>query len=223
MRDLIAFDLDGVIYSSETFLGEAYREAIAKVNAARPGSFPRVPSTHEILAHVGWPVPVILERLFPGVDKEAVELLYAEALPVIGDYVARKRGMVFPGVADTLARLHSAQHQLAIASNGRSHYVATVLETYDLARYFVEVICVDRDRRPQKADLLRSYAALYDVSFARMVMIGDRSSDVEAAQTVGCRFIGCDYGHGHRDEIEGAGPIVDAFTKIPDLIESMTN
>ena len=30
---LICFDLDGVLYSSEPFLGEAYREAIALVNA----------------------------------------------------------------------------------------------------------------------------------------------------------------------------------------------
>src|SRR5262245_16677955 len=84
---LIAFDLDGVLYSSEPFLGEAYRDAIANVNARRPGSFPRVPTTREILDHVGWPVPVILERLFPAVDPAAVELLYAETLPVIGAYV----------------------------------------------------------------------------------------------------------------------------------------
>src|SRR5438128_45824 len=108
MRGVIAFDLDGVLYSSEPFLGAAYRDAIANVNAQRPGSFPRVPATREILDQVGWPVPVILARLFPGVDPVAVELLYRETLGVIAAYVRRGAGVLFPGVAVTLSRLRPA-------------------------------------------------------------------------------------------------------------------
>jgi len=88
VQAVIAFDLDGVLYSSEPFLGEAYREAIVNVNAQRPNSFPRVPSTREILDHVGWPVTVILDRLFPDIDARAVDLLYAETLEVICARVA---------------------------------------------------------------------------------------------------------------------------------------
>ena len=63
---LLAFDLDGVLYSSEPFLGDAYREAIEDVNAQRPGAFPRVPATRDILDHIGWPVPEILAAPVPG-------------------------------------------------------------------------------------------------------------------------------------------------------------
>jgi phosphoglycolate phosphatase-like HAD superfamily hydrolase len=42
-------------------------------------------------------------------------------------------------------------------------------------------------------------------------MIGDRASDVAAARALGTPFIGCDYGHGYRPEIEGAGPIISRF------------
>jgi phosphoglycolate phosphatase-like HAD superfamily hydrolase len=52
-------------------------------------------------------------------------------------------------------------------------------------------------------------------------MIGDRASDVEAATAVGCRFIGCDYGHGYRAEIEGVGPLVSAFDQLPGAIGAM--
>jgi phosphoglycolate phosphatase len=222
MGALIAFDLDGVLYSSEAFLGEAYREAIANVNARRPGSFPRVPQTREILDHVGWPVPVILARLFPAIEPVAVELLLVETLTVIGRRVARGEGMLFPSVSDTLAHLQRAGFTLAVASNGRRHYVETVLATYGLARHFIKLVSVDGgDRVKSKADILRAYLGREQCSPTELVMVGDRASDVEAAQAVGCHFVGCDYGHGYRAEIAGAGPVVASFDALPSVIESL--
>jgi len=218
---LIAFDLDGVLYSSEPFLGEAYREAIANVNAQRPNSFPRVPSTREILDHVGWPVTVILERLFPEIDPAAVGLLYAETLEVICAHVARGEGILFPGVAETLAGLRRSGLLLAVASNGRQRYIETVLSSYGIARYFLELITVESGAIESKAGVLRACLERQGLAPAQLVMVGDRSSDVEAAAAVGSHFIGCDYGHGYRNEIEGAGPIVSAFDQLPAAIATV--
>lgn len=216
MGTLIAFDLDGVLYSSEPFLGEAYRDAIANVNARRPGSFARVPSTPEILEHVGWPVPVILSRLFPAVDDEAVALLHVETLDVICARVAQRHGRLYEDVPETLAALRDAGHRLAVASNGRRRYVETVLATYDLAHLFADRLSTDDPDR--KLALLRAYLAQHQVGPADTVMIGDRTSDVDAALGVGCAFIGCDYGHGHRQEIAAAGPVVSRFRELPAVI-----
>lgn len=218
MPAFIAFDLDGVLFSAEPFLGDAYREAIALVNERRPGSFPRVPSTREILDHVGWPVPVILRRLFPAIEKEAVDLLYDRTLPVICTRVSRGEGELFPGVADTLARLQNAGYRLGVASNGRRPYVEAVLNAYAIAPRFVDLVAVDSGSQTSKSDILRSYVARHDVRPGQLVMVGDRASDVEAARELGCAFIGCDYGHGHRDEIAGAGPIIAAFGELPETL-----
>jgi phosphoglycolate phosphatase len=221
VQALIAFDLDGVLYSSEPFLGEAYREAIANVNARRPNSFPRVPTTREILDHVGWPVPVILVRLFPDIDATAVDLLYAETLEVICAHVARGEGILFPGVVETLASLRRSGLLLAVASNGRQRYIKTVLSTYGIAPYFLDLITIESGAIENKAGVLRAYMARHHLGAEQVVMVGDRSSDVEAAVAVGCHFIGCDYGHGYRDEIEGAGAIVSAFGQLPDTITAV--
>jgi phosphoglycolate phosphatase len=221
VQAVIAFDLDGVLYSSEPFLGEAYCEAIVNVNAQRPNSFPRVPSTREILDHVGWPVTVILDRLFPDIDARAVDLLYAETLEVICARVARGEGILFPGVAATLTRLRRSGMLLAVASNGRQRYIETVLSTYGIARHFLELITVESGAIEDKAGVLRAYLARHRLGSKQLVMVGDRSSDVEAAAAVGCHFIGCDYGHGYRNEIDRAGPIVSAFDQLPAVIAAL--
>ncbi len=222
MRALVAFDLDGVIYSSEPFLGEAYREAIARVNARAPGALPRVPGTREILDHVGWPVPVILDRLFPGTDPAAIDLLYAETLEVICACVARREGVLFPGVPETLAHLRQCGFVLAIASNGRRQYIESVLRAHGLAVYFTDLVSVDRSGAiREKADVLRAYLERFGLAATDLIMVGDRASDLEAAASVGCRFIGCDYGHGHRGEIEHGGPVISAFDQLPLVITSL--
>jgi phosphoglycolate phosphatase len=213
---LLAFDLDGVIYSSEPFIAESYRESIKLVNEKRPGSFARVPSTREILDHVGWPVAVILERLFPNVERVAVDLLFATTLEVICDFVRRGQGEIYPGIAPTLRELAARGYTLAVASNGRRPYIEAVLSTYELMAFFAPI--VSADEVGDKAAVLRAYLDRHQVNASDAIMIGDRSSDVEAARAVGTRFIGCDYGHGYRNEIEGAGPIVDRFDALPDVV-----
>ncbi|HVN83446.1 MAG TPA: HAD family hydrolase [Candidatus Binatia bacterium] len=216
MATLIAFDVDGVLYSSEPFIADAYRESIERVNARRPGSFARVPSTRDILDHIGWPVATILKRLFPRVDREAVELLHAATLDVICRRVAEREGRLYPGVHEALEMLGEAGHLLAVASNGRRRYVETILDTYGMAHLFVEPITADE--RGTKPMVLREYLETYDITPIAAVMVGDRASDVEAAQAVSCHFIGCDYGHGYRHEIEGAGPVVNHLREVPSAV-----
>ena len=217
--DLIAFDLDGVLYSSEPFIADAYRAAIAEVNRRRPASFARVPATREILDHVGWPVSAILQRLFPSVEPAAVQLLYDVLLDVICGFVEQRAGALYAEVPSTLAQLAATGYRLAVASNGRARYVNSVLSTYGIASLFLPVVTADQVG--DKAAVLRTYLERYRITPRRAVMVGDRSSDVDAARAVDCHFVGCDYGHGYRHEIEAAGPIVSRFSELRAAIESI--
>ncbi len=224
MRGVVAFDLDGVLYSSEPFLGAVYRETIASVNERHPGTFARVPSTREILNHVGWPLTVILRRLFPVVDSQAIDWLYHESLPVICRYVAAGKGILFPGARETLLELSAQDRKLVIASNGRRRYIETVLITYALDALFDPLITVEDLPGAAKGEVLQNYLARYAISADALVMVGDRASDVDAARAVGCRFVGCDYGHGYRHEIEAFGPTIATIADLPrcvaDILDS---
>jgi len=210
---LLAFDLDGVLYSSEPFLGAAYQEAIANVNARLPGAFARVPTTPEILAYVGWTIPTIFANLFPDAAPPALAALHAETLEVICRRVAAREGILYPDVPQTLQALREAGHTLCVASNGRTRYVETVLATYAIADAFTARVTADMVG--DKVSILRFYRYRFALPVEQVVMIGDRASDVEAAHGVGCPFVGCDYGHGHRHEIESAGPLVQRFADLP--------
>jgi phosphoglycolate phosphatase len=212
---LIAFDLDGVLYSTEPFLADAYRESIELVN------FARVPSSEEIFRHIGWPVPEILARLFPAAAPEAVELIYELSLQVICRRVSGGEGALYGGVPQTLEELRRAGHELVVASNGRRPYVEAVLQTYDLTGRFGSLLAVEPGQIDDKAGLLRAYIDRYRVSPSRLVMVGDRASDVEASLALSCRFVGCDYGHGHRSEIEGRGPIISSLAQLPRVVAQL--
>jgi phosphoglycolate phosphatase len=217
MPQLIAFDLDGVLYTSEPFIADAYCEAIEEVNRLRPDAFVRVPTVREILDHVGWPVSTILARLFPEIAPEAVELLQSATLETICRRVAAREGEIYPAVPDVLRGLRAGGYLLAVASNGRQRYVQTVLATYELTNLFVVPMVADdpENQAEQKVALLRGYLTRHQVRPRDAVMVGDRASDVAAARAVGCHFIGCNYGHGYGGEIEGAGLIIRRFDEIP--------
>lgn len=219
MTSLIAFDMDGVLFSSEPFVAQAYREAMETVNARKPGTLPRVPSAREILDHIGWPVRVIQERLFPGLDEASGDLLYEETSNAMAAHAVSGDGYLYPDVPDTLRTLRQSGHALCVASNGRRSYVEGVLRTYGLRDLFLPSITADEVG--SKEAVLRGYLRRHDLTRDRLVMIGDRASDAEAALAVGCHFIGCDYGHGYRREIEAAGPVVGRFSDLPATIERL--
>jgi phosphoglycolate phosphatase-like HAD superfamily hydrolase len=48
-------------------------------------------------------------------------------------------------------------------------------------------------------------------------MVGDRSSDLEAARTCGTEFVGCSFGHGKEEEFDGEQTITH-LNQLPDLL-----
>ena len=95
-----------------------------------------------------------------------------------------------------------------------------MLATYGLGDLFVPRVTADMVG--DKTAVLRAYLdRARRQRPSQTVMIGDRASDVDAARAVGCRFIGCDYGHGYRHEIEAAGPLVSRFADLTDVVAKL--
>src|SRR5438552_4096762 len=93
----LAFDMDGVIYTSEPYIAEAYYEAFR-----RGGLKLRKPSLEEILGQIGKPVEEIFQALFPGITPEQQETFKKQSMLVINEMMAQGKGQVYPGISEVI-------------------------------------------------------------------------------------------------------------------------
>ena len=211
----LAFDMDGVIYSAENFIGEAYLHAI---NSSRLGL--PVPSSEQIMRQIGKPIRIIFSNLFPGItDEEMIELRKFTRKFVV-QMVYEKKGLVYSGIPELIKTL-STDYTLAACSNGGGRYVEAILKTYELDKHFIPILTLESENVTHKGELLKSYISKNGNDSSAWVMIGDRKPDMDAAKFNNCRFIGCNWGHADETEIQDAEIIVHKPKQILDVIENI--
>ena len=138
----------------------------------------------------------------------------------IGELVAKYReryaevgfaeNVMYPGIPEALYALDAAGIPLGLCTSKRADFAESILELFDLRHYFRFVSGGDVGIR--KSDQL---AALVKrgVITTSATMIGDRSIDILAARENGLKSVAVLWGHGSRDELQGALP--DAFVGSP--------
>ncbi len=191
----LAFDLDGVIYTSEGFIAQAYEEAIRRGKLGL-----KKPTTRQVMAQIGKPIDIIFKELFPKITAGQMKVLHRLTLEAIREMIVADRGEIFKGIPEMLARL-SKRFELAVCSNGRRLYVETVLSQYGLKKHFTKIQTLEDVQARTKGELLAYYIRAHKTGARQWLMVGDRRSDWEAAEFVGCGFIGCLWGHADREEL----------------------
>jgi phosphoglycolate phosphatase-like HAD superfamily hydrolase len=148
--------------------------------------------------------------LFPNITAEEIAILHKETLVSVVNMINDGRGHMYEDIPHAVKEL-SKRYKLFVCSNGRRKYVEAVLHYYKLGEYFQTVLTLEDLLINNKGELLKAYIKDQNNTADNWVMIGDRRSDLNAAQYVGCQFIGCLWGHGNMDEIDEA----DVFLKEP--------
>ncbi len=221
VRDVfIAFDIDGTIYDSAGIVVDAFRGGMLRYfdsAGEKPAAFPERDS---ILKLVGLPTHEIFIRLFPELSADELLELNDECSRSFVSIIRAGGGRLFPGVADSLVELHKAGYQFLTASNGREDYIKAILETHGLIGMFSEGMLFVSGEYPDKKDIVAEYMR-GPVSGKKLIMVGDRASDRNAASANGVPFIGCSFGHAGVIEIQGEPYIADTFSDVPKLIDAI--
>lgn len=191
---LIAFDVDGTLFSSETIILEVYEKAIREFTQETNHKI-ETPSRERILLEVGKPVKVIFQNLLPELQDEERDTVSQRVLQLLCDEVRVGGGNYYAGVGSTINYLRDQGYTLVCASNGRRPYVETVLETAGVLDHFEPILVVGKGDIHNKSQLVSEYLRKYQISGRSLAMIGDRRSDWEAARENGCLFGYCLYGH----------------------------
>lgn len=183
---LIAFDLDGTLFRTDTVIVPAISRACADLCVPAPPE-------SRICEAIGLPSSEFYERLFP----ELVLPRQRELRTVSGTYereMLHEAGELYPGVGETLRELVSCGFHLAMFTNGSPEYANAVLERHSLANLFSWVEARVGSR--PKAAALRAILGGSPCSTA--LVVGDRSDDVLAGRDNGCDTVGVCYGYGPR-------------------------
>lgn len=131
--------------------------------------------------------------------------------------VAEEGSFLFPAVADTLGALHAKGLPLALVTNKPTPFVAPILASLDIAKYFTVVIGGDdvKNKKPHPEPLLL-VAEKLGLAPADLLFVGDSRNDIQAAKAAGCSSIGLTYGYNYGEPISLSEPdyIFDQFNEL---------
>jgi phosphoglycolate phosphatase len=186
--DLLIFDLDGTLIDSKLDLAHA-------VNATR-AHMSMAPLEHErVYSYVGNGAPVLIRR---ALGEQATEIEVQEALEFFLEYYREHYldyTVLYPGVRESLDRLHSAGKRMAVLTNKPVRISNAILQGLDVAEHFFQVYGGNsfdfKKPNPIGVETLIREAG---VSGPRTLMIGDSSVDIRTARNAGIASAGVTYG-----------------------------
>lgn len=201
MFSCILFDLDGTISDPKQGICGCVQYALRRFGIEEP-------ELDRLEPFIGPPLAESFMKYYNFTAEQAQEAVekYRERFSVTGKY----ENVLYPGMGALLHDLKASGATLAIASSKPTVYVEDILVHFGIREYFDIVVGSELDgRRVHKeevvAEVLSQLAARGESDPDKMVMIGDRSFDVEGAKAIGAHCIAVSYGYAQPGELENAG------------------
>lgn len=190
---LVIFDLDGTLTDSAEGIVASFLHALSHIGAP-------VPEGDLVARIVGPPMDETFHALGLGEDADAAFAAFR------AEYGARGWAIntLFEGIETLLADLRAAGVRLAVATSKLQPTAQRILAHFDLDQYF-EVIagaCPNGSRRSKREVLAHALAQLQPLP-ERVLMVGDRSHDVDGAAAHGIDTVVVGWGYGQADFADG--------------------
>ena len=211
--DLLIFDLDGTLIDSKLDLANS-------VNAARAHLGLGALDLPAISECVGYGAPVLIRK---ALGDQASEAQVARALTFFLEYYrhhALDSTRFYPGVRESLERLHAAGKHLAILTNKPEAISRRIVDGLRVGGLFFRVYGGDSfaAKKPDPGgieQLMREARA----GHAATIMVGDTAVDVETARNAGVRACGVRFGFA-LDTFALAPPdlVVDRMEELADWV-----
>ena len=209
--DILMFDLDGTLTDSGPGIVKSFEYTI---NIIKGEGF----YTGDYRVFVGPPLEDSFSVILGFSEEET-----AKAVSTYRDYYFNKGGIydnsVYPDIESTLAKLKELGKTLVVATSKNMKATDIVLEHFDLKKYFYFVASSNFADRHTKSDVINYALSQFEcVDKEKVLMIGDRNQDINAANQIGIDSVGVLWGYGDRGELETAGATY-IIEKPADLIE----
>ncbi|KOY80358.1 HAD hydrolase-like protein [Lysinibacillus macroides] len=203
------FDMDGTLFQTNLILEPALAATfdILRVKGLWQGDTP-IEKYRKIM---GVPLPVVWETLCPmhslEIREESNMLFHVKLIEQIRNH----NGALYPYAEQTLAALVQ-DYPLYIASNGQVEYLQAIVETYHLERFIKGVYSIQSIASGHKSDLVKQVIEENNIQYGAVV--GDRASDIQAAQDNQLLSIGVRFDFAQDKELEKAEIVIDDLTEL---------
>lgn len=209
----IFFDLDGTLTDPALGITNAVMYALRHYGID-------VRDRRELYPFIGPPLTDSFERYFGFTHEQAVEAV--EVYRVYFRDIGLFENTVYPGIPELLSALTAAGAKLVLATSKPTVFAERILEHFGLRQFF-HLVCGSElnGERVEKADVIRyALEKLAVTDQSRVVMVGDRSFDIEGAAACGLSAIGVSYGYGSAEELSDAIAVVDTVAALHTLLLS---
>lgn len=201
MSQVILFDLDGTLTESGEGIINCVQYALEKLGKKEE-------HPENLQCFIGPPLKEQFMK-YAGLSEEEGEkavVYYRERYTTTGIFENR----LYPKIPELLELLKINNKILAVASSKPEVYVKQILEHFQIADYFTAIVGSELDgRRTEKTEVIEEALRRMHLEEERdkVLMVGDRSHDVQGAISCGLQCIGVAYGYGSREELEKAGAV----------------
>ncbi|MFN3242698.1 MAG: HAD family hydrolase [Planctomycetota bacterium] len=184
--DLVIFDVDGTLHDTFAWWAPVIRVGVQRF-AEQEGIEIELPDRQAAEAVVGMKDAGVWAPFLPEGYQDRWFDLRSVVLPMEVEEVSRGVDYLFAGVRPLLIHLREIGVKVALASNCRSEYLAAMQDGQGLRQLTDWQFCLDSENVESKTDMLRE--AQQAASAQRVVMVGDREPDHEAAVAHGWPFV----------------------------------
>ena len=214
----IIFDWDGTLHNTKRLYGCAFRSAyqwLVEEGYAKEKAY----SDDEVSIYLGMNAPDMWKAFMP----QLPETVWRQASAIIGremtDAVLAGKALLYDGVPQLLTQLKESGGRMIFLSNCKHAYMEAHRKVFHLDDWFDGFYCCEDYGFAPKEEIFPEIAAGYEGPY---LMIGDRASDKKVAKTHGFAFIGCAYGFGTREELDGADGIAESVEDIFQIYKHFT-
>ena len=195
---LIVFDLDGTLTDSAALGRLLFKRVFAhlgfgEISDELADSF-NGPSSDEVLRIMG-------------IEHRKDE--YNALIDEVETDLVKTMGTIYPGVVEMLADLAPHAH-LAILTNGSPVYCQTCIEHYGFAPY----IGLRAGFASGVTKAMRIGMWERELGARRVIVVGDRGTDIANARAANAYAIGVTFGMGTREELSGADVLCSSAQQI---------
>lgn len=209
MNKAFIFDMDGTLFQTNLILEPALDATfdVLRSKGLWQGETP-IEKYREIM---GVPLPVVWETLCPMHSEEIREESNVLFHVKLIEQIRNRKGSLYPHAEQTLAAL-SENYPLYIASNGQVDYLQAIVETYHLGRFIKGTYSIQSIASGHKSDLVKK--VIIENGVQDGAVVGDRSSDIQAAHDNQLLSIGVRFDFAQDNELEKADIVIEDLTAL---------